>query len=762
MFERLITFPMLACFLITFAAQSPVAQDLGIKETVQQADTDLSKDRLDALLRTIEDPAAREQFAERLRTLIAAQDDQVEATTSVEDIGVGLVALIGERLNAAAEGLVELSNTIVDLPELTDWLASQSLDGNARAYWFEIIGRIGLLLLLATCAYQVVRWWLRMPLSAVDDARPEDITTHLWLLAKQTLLRFAPIFAFGVVAHGALPLLSVHPASQTIAASLINASLACMLLLLGAQTLLAPRSPSLRLLSLTDGFARYSYVWLRRFIMIVAFSYVVFHNQLLLQIPGAIYGTIERLIGFIVAVMAIVLVLQNRKPVANWLKGNGAAKGDGQVHAAVATTRYLIAEIWPLFAVFYVISTYLIWALDIPGGFALLLRGALVTTFLLAIARPLAYGVHRFLGQNVDIGLTYRRRYPAFERRINRYLALLRRFVISLIYFGITLALVHVWGIDLFGWISSLFSDAFWDKTRKIGWMLLITVLIWELVSTLIENYLEASDKAGNKLERSGRARTVLPLLRTVLFVVIAIVVALTSFSTLGVDVTPMLAAAGVVGIAVGFGSQKLVQDVIGGMFILFQDTIAVGDFIEVAGHEGLVEKLTLRTVHMRDLVGVAHVVPISEVTTIKNYTKGYSCADLTITAAYKEDIDQVLNVISEVGEDLRTGSEFGSDILQPIEVLGLDEFGDSAVVFKARIRTKKMRHLPVRRAFNRLLKLRFDELGIEIPFPHQTIFFGEGKSGNTVPAKIEIHGPTTEAIARVDPEEPMPRSAQA
>jgi len=761
-FGRLITFQLLACFLITFVAQSPVAQDLGIEETVQQADTELSKDRLDALLRTIEDPVAREQFAERLRTLIAAQDDQVEATTSVEDIGVGLVALIGERLNAAAEGLVELSNTIVDLPELTDWLASQSLDGNARAYWFEIIGRIGLLLLLATCAYQVVRWWLRMPLSAVDNARPEDIKAHLWLLAKQTLLRFAPIFAFGVVAHGALPLLSAHPASQIIAASLINASLVCMLLLLAAQTLLAPRSPNLRLLSLADGFARYSYVWLRRFIMIVAFSYVVFHNQLLLQIPGAIYGTIERLIGFIVAVMAIVLVLQNRKPVANWLKGNGAFKGDGQVHAAVATTRYLIAEIWPLFAVFYVISTYLIWALDIPGGFALLLRGALVTTFLLAIARPLAYGVHRFLGQNADIGLAYRHRYPAFERRVNRYLALLRRFVVSLIYFGITLALVHVWGIDLFGWISSLFSDAFWDKARKIGWMLLITVLIWELANTLIENYLEAADKAGNKLERSGRARTVLPLLRTVLFVIIGIIVVLTSLSTLGVDVTPMLAAAGVIGIAVGFGSQKLVQDVIGGIFILFQDTIAVGDFIEVAGHEGLVEKLTLRTVHMRDLVGVAHTVPISEVTTIKNYTKGYSCADLTITAAYKEDIDQVLDVIREVGEDLRTSGELASDILQPIEVLGLDEFGDSAVVCKARIRTKKMKHLPVKRAFNRLLKLRFDELGIEIPFPHQTIFFGEEKSGDTVAAKIQIHTPSKDGIAQLDPEEPMPRSAQA
>jgi len=759
---RSIIIQILTCLLIATWLQPLIAQSLAAQEPVQHAEADMSEDRLEGLLRTIEDPAAREQFAERLRTLIAAQKDQGETTTSVEELGVGLVELIGDRFNAAAGSFVELSNTIVDLPELTDWLASQSLEGNARAYWFEVIGRIGLLLLLAIGAYQLVRWWLAARLQTVNAAHPGDITHHVWLLVRQALLRLAPIVAFGVVAHGALPFLSAHPASEIIAASLINASLACMVLLLSAQTLLAPQSPSLRLFSLPDGFARYSYIWLRRFIMIIAFSYVIFHNQLLLQIPGAIYGTIERLIGFIVAVMAIVLVLQNRKPVATWLKGNGTDQSDGQIHAAVATTRHLIAEIWPLFAVFYVISTYLIWALDIPGGFALLLRGALVTTFLLAIARPLAYGVHRFLGHNVDIGRTYRRRYPAFERRVNRYLAVLRRFVISLIYFGVTLALVHVWGIDLFGWISSLFSDAFWEKARRIGWIFVITVLIWELASTLIENYLEAVDTSGNKLERSGRARTVLPLLRTILFVIIGIIVILTSLSTLGVDVTPMLAAAGVVGIAVGFGSQKLVQDVIGGMFILFQDTIAVSDFVEVAGHEGVVEKLTLRTVHMRDLVGVAHTVPISEVTTIKNYTKGYSCADLTITAAYKEDIDQVQQVIRDVGEDLRASEEWGPEILQPIEVLGLDEFGESAVVFKARIRTKKMKHLPVKRAFNRLLKLRFDELGIEIPFPHQTVFFGEKKSGNVAPARIQIEPPVSDTIAHLEPNQPKRRTAEA
>ena len=731
---------LLVAILLAFG----MAQHSAAQEQTPPSSSEVSKDRLENLLRTIEDPAAREQFAERLRTLIAAQEGaETDGAPSVEELSIGLVELITERLNTTALSLVELSTMVVDLPQLTDWMAAQSLDQGARAYWFEVIGKVGLLLLLSTMAYQLIRWWLINALQNVGQTHPNDIAGHVSLLGKQAGLRLAPILAFGAVGYGVLPFLSARPATELIARSLIDASLACMLLLLAAQTLLAPTTPALRLIGLADGFARYSYLWLRRFITVIAFSYVIFHNQLLLQIPSSIYGTIERMIGFVVAVMAIVLVLQNRKVVAAWLQGNGGGgRTKNQVQSAVATTRYLIAEIWPLFAVFYVISTYLIWALDIPGGFALLLRGALVTTFLLAIARPLAYGVRRFLGHRFNIGHAYRRRYPAIERRVNRYLAILRRFIVSLMYIAITLALVHVWGIDLFGWISSLFSDGFWDKARKIGWVFLITFLIWELVSTLIENYLESLDGDGNRQERSGRARTVLPLVRTVFLAAIAIIVILTSLSTLGVNVTPMLAAAGVVGIAVGFGSQKLVQDVIGGLFILFQDTIAVGDFVEVAGHSGVVEKLSLRTIHMRDLVGVAHTVPISEVTTIKNFTKGYSCADLTVTAAYKEDVDQVLRVIHGVGDELQASSEWAPHILQPIEVLGLDELGDSVLVFKARIRTGKMKHLQVKRAFNRLIKLRFDEHGIEIPFPHQTVFFGQEKSGKATPAYVQIEPP--------------------
>ncbi|MGI9499718.1 MAG: mechanosensitive ion channel family protein, partial [Geminicoccaceae bacterium] len=372
-----------------------------------------------------------------------------------------------------------------------------------------------------------------------------------------------------------------------------------------------------------------------------------------------------------------------------------------------------------------------------------------LTTALLAIARPLAYGVERALGQGLSFGIEIRRRYPAFERRINRYLGLLQGFAVSVVYFLILLTLVYVWGFDLFTLIGSWFSDETWSRLTSAAAVVAISFLVWELISTLIENYLDAVDDSGTRIERSARTRTLLPLLHTFLFLLIVTVVALTTLSTLGVDVTPVLAAAGVIGIAIGFGSQKLVQDIINGLFILFQDTIAVGEVVDVAGHSGVVEHISVRTIGLRDLSGRAHTIPFSEVTTITNHTKDFAFAELDIGIGYREDVDEVIEVIRQIGAELETDPILGETIMEPIQVLGLDQFADSAVVIKARIKTRPMTQWSVKRGFNRLMKYRFDELGIEIPYPHQTIYFGEDKEGRAPAAHVLVgrKNPTIDAI---------------
>ena len=720
------------------ATGEATAQTAGEEAAAKAPDIDPAK--IEGVVRTLKDPEARAKLIEQLEALTAAQETSQPEQHTVDEIGLDLVELFTDRVNAIAKASVELSSVIVDLPYLTEWLWQQFTDDRQRAYWVDLFTKLAVVMGACIIGYRLVRYFLRPTIDRFYDERPEGLTAILPLALLRGALRLIPIFAFWAIGYGMLIVLGGWNGNAVtiLGRSLVDASIFCLVLVVCARTILAPSASGLRLIKISDDHAVYLFHWIRRFIYLIAYSYVIFQNDFVLQIPDGIYGGLERALGFIVVLMLIFLVLRNRKPIAHWLRGNGESDTD-RVMQVLGRCRRLIADIWPMFAIFYIVSTYLIWALAIPGGFSLLFRGGVLTTFLLAIARPLAYGVERALGRGLSLGAEMQQRYPALERRINRYCRLLQRVAVSLVYFFILLLLVHVWGIDLFAWIGGWFSDQTWSKLSNAATVVLISFIIWEAVGTLIENYLDAVDDSGTRVERSARSRTLLPLLRTFLFLVIVVVVTLTTLSTLGVDVTPVLAAAGVIGIAIGFGSQKLVQDVINGLFILFQDTIAVGEVVDVAGHSGTVEDISVRTIGLRDLSGRVHTIPFSEVTTITNHTKEFAFAELNIGIGYREDIDEVIEVIEQIGAELEITAPYSENILESIQVLGVDQFADSAVMIKARIKTRPMTQWSVKRGFNRLMKYRFDELGIEIPFPHQTIYFGEDKAGQAPAARIQI-----------------------
>jgi small conductance mechanosensitive channel len=209
--------------------------------------------------------------------------------------------------------------------------------------------------------------------------------------------------------------------------------------------------------------------------------------------------------------------------------------------------------------------------------------------------------------------------------------------------------------------------------------------------------------------------------------------------SELGLNIAPLLAGAGVVGLAIGFGAQKLVQDVINGAFILFQDLMSVGDVVRLGETAGVVEALSIRTVRLRDLAGVVHTIPFNSIEAVSNLTREFSFHVFDLGIAYREDVDEVIGIIKAVGEELQGDAEIGALILEPLEVFGLDQFGDSAIVIKGRIKTKPIKQWQVGRAFNRLIKRRFDENNIEIPFPHQTLYFGQDKDGSAPPAFLRL-----------------------
>ena len=201
------------------------------------------------------------------------------------------------------------------------------------------------------------------------------------------------------------------------------------------------------------------------------------------------------------------------------------------------------------------------------------------------------------------------------------------------------------------------------------------------------------------------------------------------------INIGPILASAGIVGLAVGFGAQELVRDFISGFFILLEDQLRTGDYAIINGTTGLVERIELRTITLRDLSGVVHIFQNGKIDTLSNMTKEWSAIVLEIGVAYKENIDYVMEVMTDVGKDMKQDKEFGQYMLDQVEVLGLDNFGDSSIVIKATIRTKPMHQWRIKREYQRRLKIAFDAKGIEIPFPHLSIYTGEA----TKPMPIEM-----------------------
>jgi small conductance mechanosensitive channel len=227
-------------------------------------------------------------------------------------------------------------------------------------------------------------------------------------------------------------------------------------------------------------------------------------------------------------------------------------------------------------------------------------------------------------------------------------------------------------------------------------------------------------------IEAEKRINTLTGILKGVGKIIIWVIFMMIILRRLGLDIAPLLAGAGILGLAVGFGAQELVRDFISGFFMLLENQIRTGDVVRINGTAGSVARIELRTTTLRDFEGVVHTFQNGKINTISNLTKEWSAAALDIGVAYKEDTDNVIRVIREVGDELYGDPEFSNIMIEPIEIFGLDKFDDSAIVIKTRLKTKPGSQWPVAREYRKRLKKAFDSQGIEIPFPHTTVYWGE------------------------------------
>jgi small-conductance mechanosensitive channel len=288
--------------------------------------------------------------------------------------------------------------------------------------------------------------------------------------------------------------------------------------------------------------------------------------------------------------------------------------------------------------------------------------------------------------------------------------------LLRLVVLGCALVLVaDIWGVDPWSWLTRGGG-----RVLRLAVIVVMATAVVELAGFLITRIVEGFARRSADARRASQIRTLGPLLRGSVQSVLIVIGALTVFSELGLKVGPLLASAGVLGIAIGFGAQTLVKDFLTGLFLIAEDVVSLGDNVRIGDSSGTVESMTLRTIRLRSTNGTLHIFPYSEAQVIHNRTKTFSSYVFEFVVSYGVDLDAALAVMGEVGQALIADAELGPLIIRPFEVMGVDRLGESGAVLKARVTTAPREQWRVGREYNRRIKAAFDAHGVEMPF--QTI----------------------------------------
>ncbi|TCZ57788.1 mechanosensitive ion channel family protein [Roseicella aquatilis] len=645
-------------------------------------------------------------------------------------VGAQLLSGLSGRVGQLSETMITGIRSVADLPAL--WAATVGLlrDPVSQTRLVDAAWKLLLLLGLGLGAEWLVVRAVTRPRRWLDMMAPEhNGTPWTWLkrvplVVGRLLVDLLPISAFGLAVYGLFGLMDPLPTTRLVGLMMANTYMGARAAFAFARMLLSPASNHLRLIPCSDATAAWGIGWLRRLLLVGLGGYTLAEAGLLLGMPWSAYDAMLNLTLLVISLLLVRIVLQQRERVAHWLQASPLEPGE------VATgTRLLLrgardraAEIWHVVVILWLVASWTVWALALENGLQRLLVGTLLTVVIVGAAKALDEGINWALGRLLNPGADLARRLPGLPARAAQYVPLVKSVVGGVIGVATVLLLLETWGFNSLSWFDSgTLGRRLLDTLVSIASTLVLALVVWEVANSAIQRRLTQISR-DSQAARSARVRTLLPMLRTVLGVVILVFVVLNALAQLGINVAPLLAGAGVVGLAIGFGSQTLVRDVITGIFLLLEDAVAVGDVVQVGGMTGVVEHLSIRSIRLRATDGSVHIVPFSAVTTVTNMTRDFAFAVLDVTVAYSEDTDRVVQALKDIGAEIRGEAKWKPLIRDDIDVWGIDKLADSGVVIRARVKTEPSSRWPVTREFNRRIKLHFSELGIQIPRPQPMV----------------------------------------
>jgi len=678
-----------------------------------------------------------------------ASDDTAAAPFGTDAIGLSVATAIGSEAKRCLAVVSEAARHATALTPVLEWLRSFRTDPVRQTDLFDIGKALAMTLAAGLGAEAVIDWALRRPRAAVaaripvspdaalqdeaDEAaqgladaeageteeRPGRRVSLLAMLRRFLLgllhfgLRLVPLAGF-VLAIELLILsgvLTTRPAHLAVI-GIANAYLFCRVGLEVVGLLLAPDAPSLRLIPMPQFRARrlVSSLAILLGTGFFGFALISICEVLGLAKDGAI--VLIRLVALAVHVEIAIGIWESRRVVGRWIAGRPDASG------ATAAIRQRLGVIWHYPALFYILALWVALAGGVHNAFGLLLRIVLVFIAALILGRLAWNGSTTLLERAFPDPETTQRHRVLFARA-RAYNPLLRGLIRVLIGVLMIVMILQGWGVNAIGWlftnpVSHSLITAFIDVVVTVA----LALIAWESANFYLNSRVERLAST-SRAAQASRLRTLLPMLRAAIGTVILLLAVFICLSRIGVNATPLLAVSGVAGIAIGFGSQKLVQDIITGLFLLLEDAMQVGDVITLAGMTGTVERLSIRTIRLRGADGSVNIIPFSAVTTVTNLTRDFSYAQLSIDVSYESDLTHVYEVLRDIAKTMRGEPAWEPMIRDDLQLYGLDAFGASALTITGRIRTSPGQQWAVRREFYARVKTRFAVEGIEIPYTY-------------------------------------------
>jgi moderate conductance mechanosensitive channel len=554
------------------------------------------------------------------------------------------------------------------------------------------------------------------------EARAKNNAAQHWTLlqrlpgaALHLLLRLLPLVVFIAAASVLMSIFADDGTPQDRALStLIDLYVLCRAIAIASGFFLQPDAPALRLLRMPDSWANFVQRWIIWIVCAVGCGAALVETALALGLSDSAHGALVKLVALAGHVLLSIMILQCRKPIA------ALVRDSAQNNRPITWLGEGFVDLWAGIAVFVVMALWFVWALDVQNGYQTLLHLGGISVGVLIAARVVSIVVFGALGrlfhrdENADPSLAHQHAY--------RYYPLLRRVVYAFIAAITVLVLLQVWHIDVWQFFQrGTVGHRLASALATIFVAAVFALFVWEVANVSVEQRLERWTASGD-LTRAARLRTLLPMLRSALFVVIALVVVMTGLSELGVNTAPLLASASIFGVALGFGSQKLVQDFITGIFLLMENAMQVGDWVTLAGVSGTVEYLSIRTVRLRGGDGSLYTVPFSSVSTVNNTNRGLGNAAVKVSIAYGQDLDLAIDTLKQIGAALRTDDKFKDGILSDFAFWGVDSVDGSALTLTGQVQCRDSGRWGVQREFNRRIFEQFSARGIQIANPQRTV----------------------------------------